>query len=80
MSGNLHRLDPSVYLSWPTPNYVNPERRSWMPAYAGTLTAVASVAVILRLWLRARKQAGPLGLDDVCSSSTIAVQLLDHRN
>jgi hypothetical protein len=71
MSGNLHRLDPSVYLSWPTPNYVNPERRAWMPAYAGTLTAVASLAVVTRFWLRVRKQAGPLGLDDVCESNSI---------
>jgi hypothetical protein len=65
MSGNLHRLDPSVYLTWPPPNYIDPVRRSWMPAYAGTLQAASSIAVILRLWLRARKQAGPLGLDDV---------------
>jgi hypothetical protein len=65
MSGNLHRPDPSVYLSWPTPNYVNPVRRSWMPAYAGTLQAASTLVVVLRLWLRARKQAGPLGLDDV---------------
>ncbi|KAM0713205.1 hypothetical protein Q7P35_000657 [Cladosporium inversicolor] len=67
MSGNLHRPDPSVYLSWPTPNYIDPVRRSWMPAYAGTLQAASSLAVILRLYLRARKQAGPLGLDDVCT-------------
>jgi hypothetical protein len=66
MSGNLHRPDPSVYLSWPTPNYVNPVRRSWMPAYACTLLAASTLVVVLRLWLRATKQAGPFGLDDVC--------------
>ena len=66
MSGNLHRPDPSVYLTFPAPNYIDPVRRSWMPGYAGTLQAASSLAVILRLWLRARKQAGPLGLDDVC--------------
>jgi hypothetical protein len=65
MSGNLHRVDPSVYLTWPTPNYIDPVRRSWMPEYAVTLQAASSIAVILRLWLRATKKAGPLGLDDV---------------
>lgn len=65
MSGNLHRPDPSVYASWPTPNYIDPVRRAWMPPYAGTLQAASTLAVVTRLWLRARKQAGPLGLDDV---------------
>jgi hypothetical protein len=74
MSGNLHRPDPSVYLSWPTPNYIDPVRRSWMPAYAITLQAASTLVVVLRLWLRGRKQAGPLGLDDVCSIAFTCLQ------
>ncbi|KAM0717484.1 hypothetical protein Q7P37_007336 [Cladosporium fusiforme] len=61
MAGNLA---PSDFEAWPEPNYIDPERREWMPAYALSLQAASSVAVILRLWLRARKQAGPFGVDD----------------
>ncbi|KAK5689380.1 hypothetical protein LTR17_026297 [Elasticomyces elasticus] len=35
-----------------------------MPAYTGTLYAVGSLVLVLRLWLRVTKQAGALGLDD----------------
>lgn len=64
MSGNLA---PTDSLSWPKSNYINPERRSWMPMYVGVLQGLSSVVAILRFWLRARKQAGTLGLDDVCA-------------
>jgi hypothetical protein len=66
MSGNLNRLDPAFYATWPTPDYENPERRSWMPIYAGVLQGASSLIVVTRLILRARNKAGPLGLDDVC--------------
>jgi hypothetical protein len=66
MSGNLNRLDPAIYATWPTPDYANPERRSWMPIYAGVLQGLSSLIVITRLWLRARNKAGSFGLDDVC--------------
>lgn len=81
MSGNLNRLDPSVYATWPTPNYVNPIRRSWMPLYAGILQGVSSLIVITRLWLRARNKAGPFGLDDVCicDRSILAVNTADRH-
>jgi hypothetical protein len=49
MSGNLHRLDPSVYATWPAPNYIDTVRRSWMPIYAGVLQGASSLAVITRL-------------------------------
>lgn len=65
MSGNIQNIPLSVLLSWPQPNYDNPERRSWMPVYAGILQAASTLTVITRLWLRAKGQAGPLGLDDV---------------
>ncbi|KAK6441144.1 hypothetical protein LTR95_002641 [Oleoguttula sp. CCFEE 5521] len=64
MPGNLPPLTPSIIASFPTPNYVDPVRRRWMPALAGTLQAFSTLFVLTRLWLRARKQAGSLGLDD----------------
>jgi len=66
MSGNLNRLDPAVFAAWPTPNYVDPVRKSYMPVYAGVLQGASSLIVLTRLYLRARNQAGPFGLDDVC--------------
>lgn len=65
MPGNIHTIPLTVIASWPTPNYIDPERRPWMPEFAGILTAVSSLMVVTRLWLRTRKQAGALGLDDV---------------
>jgi hypothetical protein len=43
-----------------------------MPLYAGILQAVSTLTVITRLWLRAKGQAGPLGLDDVRTSEHCA--------
>ena len=36
-----------------------------MPIYTGVLQAVMSLMVGTRLWLRLRRKAGGLGLDDV---------------
>jgi hypothetical protein len=72
MSSNIQNIPLSVLLSWPQPNYDNPERRAWMPVYAGILQAVSTLTVITRLWLRAKGQAGPLGLDDVRTPNPFA--------
>jgi hypothetical protein len=71
MSGNIQNIPLSVLLSWPTPNYDDPVRRTWMPLYAGILQAASTLTVLTRLWLRARGQAGPLGLDDVRTSKPL---------
>jgi hypothetical protein len=73
MSGNLNRLDPAIYATWPTPDYANPERRSWMPIYAGVLQGVSSLIVITRLWLRVNNKAGSFGLDDVCINTRVTL-------
>ncbi|KAF7186131.1 hypothetical protein HII31_12546 [Pseudocercospora fuligena] len=65
MPGNIINLSPADVAKWPEPNYVDPERRTWMPAYAGVLYGVASIMIATRLWLRAKKYAGGLGLDDL---------------
>ena len=67
MPGNIVNLTPEVIATWPTPNYQDPPERTWMPIYAGTLFGVSTALIALRLWLRAVKQAGGLGLDDVCT-------------
>jgi hypothetical protein len=68
MPGNIVNLTPETIAQWPTPNYVNPPERTWMPIYAGILYGVSSIMIGLRLWLRVLKQAGGLGLDDALLS------------
>lgn len=55
----------AVIETWPKPNYLDPPRRAWLPAYAGVLQAVTTLMVGTRLWLRLQRKAGTLGLDDV---------------
>ena len=49
-------------------NYVDPVERTWLPAYSATLLGASTLLLFLRLWLRVARQAGMLGLDDVCHS------------
>ena len=65
MPGNFNEISLEAFSSWPPPNYVDPERRTWLPAYTITFLAVSTLLLAGRLWLRARGQAGPLGLDDL---------------
>lgn len=65
MPGNFHTIPPSIVASWPPPNYVDPVRRSWLPILACTLLGVSTVLIAGRFYLRARKQAGDFGLDDL---------------
>ncbi|KAI7163172.1 hypothetical protein KC349_g1464 [Hortaea werneckii] len=62
MPGNLPDVD---FSSWPTPNYVDPVERTWMPAYSITLTVASSIPILIRLFLRFRNEGGGLGLDDL---------------
>lgn len=64
MGGNLPHIPLEVFISWPTPDYVDPVRRTWMPLYVGILQAVTTLLVCIRLWLRIRNKAGPFGMDD----------------
>ncbi|KAI7247011.1 hypothetical protein KC352_g13915, partial [Hortaea werneckii] len=60
MPGNLISITPEDIQSWPKPNY-----REWMPPYTITLCAASTIMLGMRLWLRATKKAGNLGLDDL---------------
>lgn len=62
MPGNIADSGPTH--NWPTPNYWNPKTRSWLPIYLFCLHGFASVLVFVRLWLRLKREAGGLGLDD----------------
>ncbi|KAK3075912.1 hypothetical protein LTR53_000341 [Teratosphaeriaceae sp. CCFEE 6253] len=65
MPGNLVGIPASVISSWPPPNYEHPNpRRTWVIPFVGVLQAIMTLMVCTRLWLRARQQAGRLGLDD----------------
>lgn len=65
MPGNIHEVPEHVLAHWPEPNYVDPVTRSWLPAFAFVFPAVSTVLIAGRFWLRATKQAGGFGLDDV---------------
>ena len=64
MPGNFHEVPASIIATWPKPNYVDPVRRTWLPALACTLLAVSTVLISGRFFLRIRKQAGAFGYDD----------------
>lgn len=65
MPGNFHEIPYSVIKTWPKPNYIDPVRRSWMPAFSCTLLGVSTLLVAGRFYLRARREAGDFGLDDL---------------
>lgn len=62
--GNIQEIPPSVLKSWPTPNYVYPIRRTWMPVFALTWQVASTILVWGRFYLRIRHLAGPFGYDD----------------
>lgn len=64
MPGNIHTVPASVIESWPKPNYVDPIRRTWLPAFSLTFMTFTTILIAGRFWLRLRKQAGSFGLDD----------------
>ncbi|KAK4997559.1 hypothetical protein LTR66_003038 [Elasticomyces elasticus] len=64
MPGNIHDVPIAVIESWPAPNFVNPVRRNWMPAYAITLQVLTTILVSARFWSRLKRQAGGFGTDD----------------
>ena len=62
--GNIQEIPPEVLASWPKPNYVDPVRRDWMPAFALCWQIASTILVWGRFYLRVRKLAGPFGYDD----------------
>ncbi|KAK0252515.1 hypothetical protein B0A54_05774 [Friedmanniomyces endolithicus] len=65
MPGNLQDIPASVILTWPAPNYEHPHpQRTWIVPWVAVLQSVMTLLVGTRLWLRATRKAGILGLDD----------------
>lgn len=62
--GNIQDIAPAIIASWPKPNYVDPERRTWYPAFALVWQVASTLLVWGRFWLRVRHLAGPFGYDD----------------
>lgn len=58
-------IDPSVFATWPAPNYINPVTRTWMPGFLLVWQIAATIMVAGRFYLRARKLAGTFGYDDL---------------
>jgi hypothetical protein len=54
----------SVAAQWPSPNYTNPERRTWLVPYSVTLQVFVTIVLLVRLWVRFTRQAGKIGPDD----------------
>lgn len=65
MSNNYNTVPASVYESWPPANLIDPVRRTWLPAFAVAWQVSSTVLLAGRFYLRARKQAGSFGLDDL---------------
>lgn len=66
MPGNFHDVPKSVKEQWPTPHYEHPRvKRDWLPILSCTLLGFSTVLVAGRLYLRTRKVAGVLGVDDL---------------
>lgn len=64
MPGGIHP-PLSVIASWPTPNYVDPERRGWsVVVMCAVLWGLAMVILMMRLWARLVLQHNA-GLDDL---------------
>lgn len=65
--GNTYNSESALeaFLSWPPANYINPVRRTWLPAFAIAWQALSTLLLAGRFYLRARKQAGSFGLDDL---------------
>lgn len=65
MPGNFHSVPESVIASWPRPNYIDPVRRGWLPGFACAFLGVSTVLIAGRFYMRARRQAGDFGYDDL---------------
>ena len=60
----LHEHATSKAGIWPKPNFVNPERRRWAIPFIYILTALTTVIVALRIFVRITARVGKYGLDD----------------
>lgn len=65
MPGNIYLLTYADLATWPKPNYVNPEERTWLPGYAIFWQVLSTIFLAGRLYVRVRNRSGSFGLDDI---------------
>lgn len=61
----INGIPPEVIASWPSPNYVDPVTRNWMPGFILAWQITSTLLVCGRFYLRAKKLAGAFGWDDL---------------
>jgi len=59
-----YAITPEEIDQWPSPNYVNPQRRIWVAPFGITLVCITTLVVAVRLYARITRMAGGFGLDD----------------
>ncbi|KAM3414013.1 hypothetical protein BST61_g10675 [Cercospora zeina] len=62
--GGFKNIDWEQISKWPAPNYVDPVRQTWMPAFLLVWQIAATIMLSGRFYLRARRLAGTFGPDD----------------
>lgn len=69
--GGIH-VPPEVIASWPTPNYISPEERTWgAPVALSILLAVTLLVYVARMWARLTMTKNAGADDAVVSISMI---------
>ena len=78
MPANIYSITSADVETWPTPNYVDPYQRNWLPAYAISWQVISTVLLSGRFYLRARGKTGHFCIDDaliliawVCSCEVV---------
>ena len=66
-AGGIH-VPPEVVASWPTPNYISPEERTWgAPVALSILLVVTLLVYVARMWARLTMTKNA-GVDDILIS------------
>ena len=66
-AGGIH-VPPEVIASWPTPNHISPEERTWgAPVALSILLVVTLLVYVARMWARLTMTKNA-GVDDVLIS------------
>jgi len=60
-----YKIPLSVIEEWPTPNYVDPQRRIWVAPMSIVLLGLTTMVIAARIYARVTRAAGAFGLDDV---------------
>ena len=60
-----YKIPLSAIALWPTPNFINPERRFGLAPYAFCLEIFTTITLGARIYARLTGKAGQFGADDV---------------